>query len=176
MSKYVKQLLVDGLQNRLKNVSALMLVGFNGLNAHKTHALRETLASKNIRMMVVKNSVARRATEGTSLAAGFNTLEGSYALCWSDGDVVSLAKEIVKLSKDRQFQEFAVKGAVIDGEPYDAKTAVEVSKWPTREEQISLLVGQIVGVGSTLSGQFIAAGGALASQVEKIADKEDAAA
>lgn len=172
MSKYVKQLLADGMQRRLSEVSAVMMVGYTGLDAQQTHALRDALATKGIQMMVIKNSMARRATEGTPLAAGFQSMQGSYALCWGGGDIVSLAKEIVRLSKDKAFKGFEVKGAVIDGEAYDAATAVEVSKWPTREEQIAILLGQIVGVGAKLSGQLIAMGGALASQIKQIGEKE----
>lgn len=176
MSKYVKQLLADGLQRRISDVSAVMMVGFTGLDAQQTHALRDVLASKGIKMMVIKNSMARRATEGTSLAAGFQSMQGSYALCWGGSDIVALAKEVVRLSKDKAFKGFEVKGAVLDGEAYDASTAAEISKWPTREEQISILLGQIVGIGAKLSGQFIAMGGALASQIKQIAEKDETAA
>ncbi|MDR1962253.1 MAG: 50S ribosomal protein L10 [Planctomycetaceae bacterium] len=173
MSKFVKQLITDAVAKRLDGVQYLILVGLTGIDANKNKNLRVNLASKGINLMVIKNSLARRATEGTPLAAAFQNLTGSYALCWGASDIVSLAKELVKLTKDKNLQGFEIKGAVLDGEALGAEQAVDVSKWPTREEQISLLLGQIVGVGATLSGQFIALGGALASQIVKLAEKED---
>ncbi len=176
MSKFVKQLLTDGVKSRLTDVQSLLLVSMVGLNANTTHKLRGALAEKGIQMMVIKNSMAARATEGTPLAAGFKDLRGAHALCWGATDIVALAKEIVKLSKDKAYKGFEVRGAVIDGEAYNAAGAEDVSKWPTREEQISILLGQIVGVGAKLSGQFIGIGAALVSQIKQIAEKEGAPA
>lgn len=177
MSKFVKQLLTDGVKNRLTDVNSLLLVTITGLDAQKTHELRGQLAAKGVQMMVVKNSMVRRATEGTPLAVGFQgKMIGNYALCWGGSDVVALAKEIVRLSKDKAYKGFEIKGAVIDGEAYDAGGAAEVSKWPTREEQIAILLGQITGVGAKLSGQLIGVGAALVSQFKQIAENAEKAA
>lgn len=170
MSKLVKQFVTLDIAKRLKETQYLMLVGLTGINANKTVNLRASLADKGIRLLVIKNSLARRATEGTPLAPAFENMTGAYALCWGATDIVALAKELVKLSKDKNLQGFEIRGAVLDGEALEAAQAVDVSKWPTREEQISILLGQIVGVGAKLSGQFISFGGKLASQIEKIAD------
>ncbi|MDR3199615.1 MAG: 50S ribosomal protein L10 [Planctomycetaceae bacterium] len=172
MSKFVKQLITDTVAKRLEDTQYLILVGLTGIDANKNKDLRANLASKGISLMVIKNSLARRAAEGTPLAAAFQKMTGSYALCWGSSDVVSLAKELVKLTKDKTLQGFEIKGAVLDGEALGPEQAVEVSKWPTREEQISMLLGQIVGIGAKLSGQFIAIGGALASQIVKLAEKD----
>jgi large subunit ribosomal protein L10 len=123
--------------------------------------------------LVIKNSLAQRAVKDTPLAPAFQNMAGAYALCWGTSDIVSLAKELVKLTKDKTLQGFEIRGAILDGEALGAAQAIEVSKWPTREEQIAILLGQILGVGAKLSGQFIAFGGKLASQIEKIAEKGD---
>ena len=172
MSKFVKQLITDGVAKRLDGVQYLMLVGLTGIDANRNRNLRAALADKGISLMVIKNSLARRATKGTPLASAFENMSGSYAICWGATDVVSLAKELVKLTKDKTLQGFEIKGGVMDGESLTSTQAIDVSRWPTREEQISLLMGQIVGVGAKLSGQLIAMGGALASQIAQLADKE----
>lgn len=174
MSKYVKNLLAEDVKNRLSEVESLMVISLVGINAKTNHTLRGLLAAKGIELLVVKNSMAQRAVEGTPLAKGLSTLTGSCALCWGASDAVALAKEVVKLTSDKVYKGLEIRGAVLDGEPLDAKSAAEVSKWPTRQEQISILVGQIVGVGSQLSGQLISVGGALASQIEKIGGGSDA--
>ena len=171
MSKFVKQLVTNDISKRLDGVQCLMLVGLTGINANKTVDLRATLADKGINLLVIKNSMARRATEGTVLAAAFQGLAGPCAVCWGASDIVSLAKELVKLTKDKNLQGFEIRGAVLDGEKLEAAQAIDVSKWPTREEQIAILLGQILGVGAKLSGQFISFGGKIASQIEKIAEK-----
>ena len=173
MSKFVKQLVANNIAKRLDGVPYLMLVALTGVNANNTVTLRATLASKGINLRVIKNSMAKRATEGTPLAPGFENMTGAYAVCWGATDIVTLAKELVKLTKDKNLQGFEIRGAVLDGEALGAAQAIEVSKWPTREEQIAIVLGQIIGVAAKLSGQFIAFGGKLASQIEKIAEKGD---
>ncbi|MCL2622412.1 MAG: 50S ribosomal protein L10 [Planctomycetaceae bacterium] len=172
MSKYVKQLISDDIAKRLEGVNDAFVVSLVGMNTNTNNALRTTLAEKQINLMMVKNSLAQRALKDTSLAPLFDGVVGSVAVCWGASDLVGLAKEIVRLSKEKQFKEFKLCGGAMDGEVLTAEQAVEVSKWPSREEQISLLVGQIVGVGATLSGQLIGPGAMLASQVKQLAEKD----
>lgn len=171
MSKFVKQLVTNDISRRLAGVRYLMLIGLTGIDANKTVNIRATLASKGINLLVIKNSLAKRATEGTILATAFQDMKGAYAVCWGATDIVALAKELVKLSKEKNLLGFEIRGAVLDGEAMESAQAVDISKWPTREEQIAILLGQILGVGATLSGQFIALGGKVASQIEKIAER-----
>ncbi|MDR1485429.1 MAG: 50S ribosomal protein L10 [Planctomycetaceae bacterium] len=173
MSKYVKQLITNEVRNRLDGVQYLMFVNLTGIDANSNKNIRASLAGKGINLMVIKNSLAGRAAENTPLAAAFKNLSGANAICWGASDIVALAKELVALTKNKDLKGFEIRGAVLDGETFDAAQAVEVSKWLTREEQISVIVGQIVSVGAVLSGQIISVGGAVASQIVKIADKNN---
>jgi ribosomal protein L10 len=60
----------------------------------------------------------------------------------------------------------------MDGETLSPDQVEEVSKWPTRAEQISMLVGQILGPGGQLAAQLAGPGGALASQIKQKAEEE----
>lgn len=167
MSKYVKNLITDHLRKQLAGVDDALLVNVIGMTANNGARLRAELRKKNIRVMVVKNSLARRAVEGTRLAPLFDKAEGSSAICWGAEDIVSLAKEITRLVSDPTFAPFTAKGGVMDGQRISDSEVAEVSKWPSRTEQLSLLVGQILGPGSRLASQLTAVGGALASQIEQ---------
>ena len=167
MSKYLKNLISDDLKKRLDGVSDLIVVDVMKLNSEKTVTLRKTLRQKNISLLVVKNSLARRATEGTVLAPAFEGVEGSAAVIWGAEDIVSLAKEVSRLAEDKQFEAFVPKGGVMSGSKLSAADVKKVSKWPSRAEQLSLLVGQILSPGATLCGQLLGPGAKLASQVKK---------
>jgi large subunit ribosomal protein L10 len=137
------------------------------MDANTTNELRGELDKKDIKLMVIKNSLARRATEGTPLAAAFEGATGQIGVCWGSTDFVSLVKELVTLDKDQEkFEHFVAGGGVMDGEKLDADGLKAVSKWPSREEQISLLVGQILGPGSQLSGAMLGPGKMLNSQIK----------
>ncbi|MBI3837294.1 MAG: 50S ribosomal protein L10 [Planctomycetia bacterium] len=170
MSKLVKDLVTDQLKRELADVQDLLLVNVVGLSANRTSALRRALRQKNIKLMVVKNSLARRATEGTQLAAAFEGSQGTLAMVWGASDVVALAKEVVKLAADKEFAPFEPRGGVMGGARLEPEEVAQVSKWPSRQEQLSMLVGQILSPGARLASQLIAAGGALASQIKQHAE------
>lgn len=167
MSKLVKNLLAKDLSNRLDGVEDCVLANVIGMDANSTSALRKRLREKGIGMMVVKNSLAQRATEGTSLAAAFEGVGGTNAVLWGADDFVSLVKEATELNKDEEdFEVFETRGGAMDGVQLTPERVLEISKWPNRAEQLSMLVGQILGPGAQLAAQLKGPGGALVSQIK----------
>jgi ribosomal protein L10 len=167
MSKYVKDLVTQDLRKRLQGVEYALLVNVVGLDAVRTTALRKQLRGQDIHLCVVKNSLARRATEGTALAPAFEGLTGTAAVLWGAADVATLAKAVLKLKDDKQFTGFEPRGGVLEGARLTAADVTAVSKWPTREEQLGLLVAQILSPGANLASQLTSVGGALASQIKQ---------
>ena len=175
MSKFVKDLITKDLRNRLDGVDDALLVDVIGLENNKNVALRQRLRKKNMHLLVVKNSLARRATEGTRLASAFESAGGTLALIWGGEDIISLAKEVISISEDKEYEKVTPKGGVIDGQAIAAEQVKVVSKWPTRAEQLSILSGQILSPGAKLSSQLLGAGAKLASQIKKKGEGEEAA-
>ncbi len=167
MSKHVKELVSNDIKHRLQNVNDALLVNMVGMNSSSTYTLRRELRAKKINILVVKNSLAARAASGTPLAKMFDGVTGSAAICWGSDDIVSLAKEIAEVLKSQKFPAFQPRGGVMDGEQISADQIAEVAKWPSRTEQLGLLLGQICSVGGRLNSQLLAVGGALASQISE---------
>ena len=173
MSKYVKELISRDISQRLVGVEDAVLVSVIGMDANKTVVLRRELRLKGIELLVVKNSMAKRATEGTPLAPAFVGVEGTLAVVWGGDDFISLVKEVTRLDKSTAFDKFEARGGVMDGEQLTADRVRQISKWPNRLEQLSILMGQILSPGAELSSQLIGPGGALASQIEKQAEEAE---
>jgi large subunit ribosomal protein L10 len=173
MSKYVKSLITDHLRDRLKNVHDALLVNMVGLDANTNTRLRAELRRKNIEVVVIKNSLAARAAEGTPLAPLFQGVTGTAAICWGGEDIVSLAKDISALVKNDKYKPFEARGGVMDGERLSATQVEQVGKWPTRTEQLSILMGQILSPGANLASQLNSVGGALASQIKQKGEGEE---
>jgi ribosomal protein L10 len=169
-------LIAEEVKQRLAGVNDALLVNVIGLNSENTFTLRKELRSRNINLLVVKNSLARRATEGTPLARAFDDTEGSLAIVWGAEDFVSLAKELVELHRKPEFEKFTPQGGVMEGERLSPEKVTEVSKWPNRAGQISIVLGQILSPGAKLLSQINAPGGKLMSQVKKKAEEEEAPA
>jgi len=176
MSKLVKDLVTKDLRGQLAGVNDALLVNVVGLDAIRTSKLRRELRAKNIHLEVVKNSLARRAAEGTPLAAAFEGVSGTLAIVWGAEDIVSLAKEITRFTELKEFDGFQARGGAMDGTKLSSAEIKQVSKWPSRQEQLSLLLGQILSPGAVLAGQLIGMGGALASQIKQRVEELEKAA
>jgi large subunit ribosomal protein L10 len=172
MSKFVKDMITKDLRNRLEGVEDALLVDVIGLKNDKCVALRQRLRKKSIHLLVIKNSLAARATQGTRLEKAFDNSAGQMALIWGGEDIISLAKEVITIADDKNFAPFAPKGGVMDGQSLAAEQVRAVSKWPSRKEQLSILSGQILSVGANLSSQLLSAGSKLASQIKKKSEEE----
>jgi ribosomal protein L10 len=172
MSKKIKDLMTKEISDQLQGVENALLVNVVGIDANSTVALRKQLCEKDIQLLVVKNSLAKRATEGTPLAPAFNGVEGTLALVWGSEDFVSLAKQISELDKSKKYEKFQTRGGVMDGERLTPERVLEISKWPSRTEQLSILMGQILSPGANLAGALLGPGGALASQIEQLGKGE----
>ena len=173
MSRYVKQLLANDISRRLEGVENALLVNVIGMDANQTVGLRQELRHKDIRLLVVKNSMARRATQGTPLAPAFESMDGTLAVIWGGEDFVSLVKEVSRLDKSGDYEQFTARGGVMEGEQLTPDRIRDMSKWPSRQEQLSIVSGQILSPGARLASQLIVPGGAVASQIEKKAEEQE---
>ncbi len=93
MSKLVKNLLIDDLRSTLARRERLLAGQRHRIELGEDDEAAPELRKKNIHLQVIKNSMARRATEGTPLAPAFEGVEGTLAVVWGGEDVVSLAKD-----------------------------------------------------------------------------------
>ena len=71
MSKFVKNIITEELKKRLEGVDNALLVNLVGMAVNDSNRLRGALAEKDIKVMVIKNSLAARATADTPLAKAF---------------------------------------------------------------------------------------------------------
>jgi hypothetical protein len=93
-------------------------------------------------------------------------------MVWGSEDFVSLTKEITSLDGCAEFPTFQTRGGVMDGEHLSAERVKAVSLWPSRQEQIRILLGQILSPGAKLASQLLAPGRSLASQIKEKAKDE----
>src|SRR6516165_3814000 len=124
MSKVIKQMEMDSLKSTFKDVRDLVVMSVNGVDCQADNKLRLSLRKKNIRLQVVKNSLARRVFDDIGIQLGQDSpyWAGSTVMAWGansvaelsrtiDAEVQDLVKKNPKLKDRVQF-----KGAVADGQ------------------------------------------------------------
>lgn len=168
MSKYVKNMIVDVVSDRLGDVRDMLVVDCSRLDANVSNEWRLSLREKSITALTVQNSLARRALNGLGVSSLDAILEGPSTLVWGGEDIVALSKEISKWAKEVQALE--IKGGTVEGESLTAADVLALSKSPSREELISQISGILLSPGAQLAAALLGPGSKLASQIEKISE------
>ena len=169
MSKPVKELQRKELVKRFHDVDSLAVVGFTGLDAISTNLIRKRLLKKNIRMTVVKNSVARSAFKSIGLDKAGDLLDGPSAVVYGADSVVTVVRELLDIGKESP--NLTVKAAYMDGTSFAADQIVQLSKYPTRSEAIALVVSAAIAPGKKIVGCIIAPSAKLASILKTIEER-----
>ena len=169
MSKPVKELLRKELAARLEGIGSLAVVGFSGVDSVTTNAIRKRLRSKNISIRVVKNSVARAAFKSAGLEQAAALLDGPCAVAYAPDGVVGVVRELLAIRKDAP--NLTVKAAYMEGDVFGAERIEELSKYPTREEAIALVVAAATGPARKLAGCLMAPARCLAGIIKTVEEK-----
>jgi large subunit ribosomal protein L10 len=135
-SKAQKQKDLEALTEQFKNAKAAMVVGFKGMTVPKDQELRNQLREAGVSYEVVKNTLARKAAEGTALEPAADQFKGVTAIALSTGDPVSLSKAISKFTKANP-DIFNFKVGIVEGKVVELRDVEAIASLPSKEELIS---------------------------------------
>jgi large subunit ribosomal protein L10 len=165
MSKQIKQMEMDALKATFQDVRDMVLLSISGVDAQGNHSLRTGLRKKNIRLQLVKNSLAHRVFGDLGVHVT-SAWEQSTFVAWGAGSLAELSRELDGLIKKND--KIKVKTAVSDGQelPFDrAKTL------PTKNEAIARVVGLILSPATRVVSQIMAPASRIAAQIKTLSEK-----
>ena len=134
-----KQKNLEALAQQFQAASAGMLVGFTKLTVAKDQELRRRLAEAGASYSVVKNTLARKAAEGTPFEGAAEHFKGVTALALAEGDPVELSKAISKFVKDNP-EVFTFKAGVVEGRVVALRDVEALATLPSKEVMISKIM------------------------------------
>ena len=134
-----KQKDLEALSQQFQAATAGMLVGFNKLTVAKDQELRRQLREAGARYSVVKNTLARKAAEGTPFEQAADHFKGVTALALAEGDPVQLSKAISKFVKDNP-EVFTFKAGVVQGRVVALREVEAIATLPSKEELIAKIM------------------------------------
>jgi large subunit ribosomal protein L10 len=179
MSKIIKQMELDALSKTFSGVRDLVLLSSHKVNSQLDFNTRKTLRDKKIRLLMVKNSLARKVFENQGVKIDEKLWTGTTLVAWGADSIKSLSKAVDGLIKDivkkdpKAENKYKVKTAIADGQQVTMSAAMTM---PTRLEAIGEIIGMILGPASEIAGCLIGPVGQVASQIATIADKKEEAA
>jgi large subunit ribosomal protein L10 len=174
MSKAVKQLVVAELTQRLRGVSALLACSTKGLTAQEAVGFRAALRQKNVRALTVKNAMCRRAFKAVGLEYAAPLLDGPTTLVYGGESVADTAKALV--AQAGKFKIIQVRGGAGDGALLSAADVEALSKLPSRDELLGIIIGGLLAPVGGVVGALMAPAQQVASQIEKLGERAEAQA
>ena len=95
----LKQPIVEEIANNIKDAQAVVLVDYSGLTVEQDTILRKELRESGVQYKVYKNTLMRRAFEGTPCADLDKHLHGTNAIAISATDATAPARILAKFAK-----------------------------------------------------------------------------
>lgn len=133
-----KQEAVNVIAGKLQQSPSTVVADYRGLNVAQVTELRKQLREAGIEFQVLKNSLVRRATEGTELSSLNDILTGPTAIAFSGEDAVAPAKILNEFAKKNEA--LKLKGGVVEGKVVDVAQIKALADLPSREGLLSMLL------------------------------------
>lgn len=140
------------LKNEFKEVASVILTSVQGLNAAEVDGLRRALHGAGVNFRVVKNTLAKKATDGTPLSVIANDFKQVTAIAWHKTDPVAPAKAVAEFKKG--LEKFQVKAGYQGGLRLDEAGVKALASMPSLDELRAQLLGTINGVAGKLLAQI----------------------
>ena len=137
----LKQPIVAEISELLDGAATAVVVDYRGLTVAQDTELRKQLREAGVTYKVYKNTMIRRAAEGTAFAALDPHLEGPTAIAVSKTDATAAARILAEFAK--KADKLEIKGGVVEGNYYDAKGMQVIATIPSREVLLGRLLGSM---------------------------------
>ena len=137
----LKQPIVAAIAEDVKDAASVVLVDYRGLTVAQDTELRKQLREAGIIYKVCKNTMMKRAFEGTDFAGLNEYLEGPSAIAISKDDATAPARILAEFAKTAPKLE--LKASVVEGTYYDQAGTQVIATIPSREVLLGKLLGSM---------------------------------
>ncbi len=134
MTRNEKAKIIEDLKVSFQDSEAIIVSDYRGLSVKKLEELRKMAKEQNVCVKVIKNTLANIALEQAGKSG--MQLKDTNIFLW--GDQLSVCKVAAKYEEKSDF--FKLKTAFIDGEIADISKVIALSKMPSRDELIAMLL------------------------------------
>ncbi|MDA2934090.1 50S ribosomal protein L10, partial [Acidobacteria bacterium AH-259-D05] len=171
MNRTEKQDVVKELNQTFKGHQSILLINFTGVNVADATDLRRKISKVESGYRVVKNRLALRAIEDTSLESLKEHFQGPTAIAYTGNDPVALAKVLKKFIGTHPDMSF--KAGVVEGRAVSASDVESLAEMPSRLELLSKLLYLLNSPLTRLASALQSPIRDLASVLKQLAEKKE---
>ena len=136
-----KQIIIDEIKDKFERAESAVVIDYMGITVAEADEMRKKLREAEVDYTVYKNTLVKRAIEGTKYEALGEILEGPSGFAFSYDDATAPARVLNDARKAYKKMEF--KGGIIEGEYYDKENIEKIAAIPSRDTLISKFMGSI---------------------------------
>ena len=140
-AKQAKQVIIDEIKAKLDGAQSAVVIDYMGTTVAQADAMRKKLREANVDYTVYKNTLIKRAIEGTEFAPLADVLDGPSAIAISKDDATAPARVLKEVIDEFKKMEF--KAGVVEGAFYDQNGIKEIANIPSRDVLIAKFMGSI---------------------------------
>ena len=134
-----KKAVVAEVANAANTALAAVAAEYRGLNVEEMTELRAKAREGGVFLRVAKNTLVRRAVEGTEFECIRDSLTGPLLLAFSMDDPGAAARLVKDYSKSHDH--LVAKLVAVGGQAYDASELDRLASLPTYDQAIAILMG-----------------------------------
>lgn len=167
--KQKKKDTIDELHEKFSRAKSAVVTHYSGINVEQITELRSKLRKAQVEYRVVKNTLAKRAAEGTGLAPLKDHFVGPVGIALGFEDVVAPAKVLFEFGKTQE--KLQLKAGVLEGKLLQPADIKALATLPSLNALRGKIVGLLQAPASRIVGVLQAPAGQLARVVQAKADK-----
>ncbi len=171
LNKEEKIRVVSELHEKFEKAKGVVFTDYRGLNVEEITGLRDSLRSAALEYRVIKNTLAKRAAEGTTLDALSDIFSGPLGLAIGYDDPVLLVKKVLEFNKKNDKLE--IKGGIVEGAVCSLEQMKVVSELPPKEVQLAMLAGAMQAPATKLAGLLNSTVTQFAYAIEALKNKRE---
>jgi|GEM_PF-18904 len=137
----LKQSIVDEIGEKMGKATSVVVINYIGISVEQANTMRGRLREAGIDYKVYKNTLMKRAIEGTPNAGLTEVLDGPSAFAFGYDDATAPARVLEGVMKEFKKMEF--KAGLVEGVFYDADGIKQIATIPSREALIARFMGSI---------------------------------
>ncbi len=169
MNKQEKKETIDELHEKFARAKTAVITGYTGINVEQITELRSKLRKSQVEYRVVKNTLARRAVQGTGLEPLKDYFVGPVGIALGFDDVVAPAKVLFEFNKTQE--KLQLKVGVLDGKLLQQADIKALATLPSLNSLRGKIIGLLQAPASRMVGVLAAPGGQIARVLKAKADK-----
>ena len=149
-----KQAIISEISEKMDKASSVVIIDYIGITVEEANTMRGRLRDAGVDYKIYKNTLVRRAIDGTPHAGLADVLEGPSAFAFGYEDATAPARMLDGVI--REFRKMEFKAGIVEGVLYDAAGIKQIATIPSRDVLIARFMGSVQSPLSKLVRTFAA--------------------